>query len=292
MKGVINLDYAGPTYRLGQIYSLLRNVGAKRAEMVGETLKDSWNNILGDFSDYGSSLGLTEIAISSTSDKLPIVFKDDGVVVLFPEILAHISTDVQILLRPSVTVCIPPSHSKIWIRISYIGERTLNDDDLERFFIRAQELSMKMANYFLKCYKSSLKQSSVKTNLEKLHEIKIEAAAGNLEKTAELLKSQNFGLVDLFDNNASSELCGAFRRIFGQEVNSFEELNKLSSDNQWFKINKISDMDLLGICSKQHDTDSSRYICIMHNSGEFKIQPYIITKESSKLLLHQIIIGV
>jgi hypothetical protein len=291
-KGVIDLNYAGPTYRLGQIYSLLRRVGTERAEMVGDTLKDNWTNMFKELSDPESSFGLSGVAISSTSEKTPIIFKDDGVVVLFPEISARISADILILLRPSVTVCIPPNRSKIWVRISYLGKEVLGDAELERFFTKSQELSVKIANYFLNYYKSSLKQNSVKANLEKQHEIKIETAAGNLEKTSELLKSHDFKLKDLFNNNASEELHGAFRRIFGCEVNSLEELKALSSDNQWFKINRTNDVDLLGICSKQHGVDSSKYICTMHNSGEFEIQPYLITKVSSKLLLHQIIIGV
>lgn len=291
-KGVMDLDYAGPTYRLGQIYNLLRSVGSERAEMVGESLKDYWSNILTDFSDTESSFGLTGIVISSTSEKLPIVFKEDGIVVLFPEISASMPEDIQILLRPSVTVCVPPNHSKIWVRISYIGKEALGDDELECFFVKAQELGAKIAKYFLEYYKYSLEHNSVNTKLKKEHEIKIETAAGNIKKTAHLLKSPDFKLMDLFNNDATEELQGAFRRIFGHNINSLEELSALSSNNQWFKINKSCGVDLLGLGSKQHDLDSSKYICTMYNSAESNIKPYIITKESSKLLLHQIIVGV
>lgn len=280
--------YGCPTFRNGYIFSFIKGMNKKTAKNISINLINNWQYIKADIIGSSNSLELYESKFVSDD-----VYREEleDYVVVFPEFRSRLSSGYLVASRVSLTICSPPHHSKVWIRISSLNGECQNPvsvKELNQFFGEVNRVCRSLMLLFKKYYEQTLEKEGFPISLKLKHEVWIETAAADLGKNAELLSSQDFSMYELFESKIENELRGMFWRIFQREVTNFEELKALSENNQWIRLNVYYPLDLTGICSKRNRSNRTEFICLVHTSTNELPLSCDETKESSRLLLRQI----
>lgn len=282
------LYFGCPVYRSGKLYKKLEHLDTWQADLVAQHLANAWHDIKNMINNRSNDLRLTNIEFLSEN-----AFKDrrEGPAVIFPEFESTLSeTGVRVIIRVSVTVCVPPHHSKIWVRISCIGGLKMQENEMDAFFNEADNTSLRISDLFKNVYQSNLHEYDRSINLEPKYRIVIKMSSADLGKIAELLKSNKFTMAKLFESKGQYLwISGLFNYIFGKDISDFEELKSLSEQDQWVQMVSRSNNEVaVGLCSKRHIGRYTELICLVHSPAEKLALCYDMVKESSKNAVRQI----
>jgi len=156
--GYSSRDYGSPTFRLGAICNKLLKLDVDTAKLIRILIKKYWIKEFNNIINTSSKLGLEEIVPPREFEYYEEI--SEGVILLFPEFVAH-SKEYALSIRPSVTTCIKPNRSKIWVRISYIPAEEkghLSNDELNQFFNISGIVAKELIPIILNIYTQAIEE--------------------------------------------------------------------------------------------------------------------------------------
>lgn len=279
--------YGCPTFRYCDICHLMDGMSFEQADVVRAALGGKWCGIFTELmrDPDGFRLG----TIQNVSSK-PFEDSREGPAIRFPEINCTFSEGTRVIIASSITVCVPPNHSKIWIRISNLNEDavSLNESDLNLFFTKAKDVSQRVASLLFDAYRSAIEEQNVPISLATEHKITIETATADLGEAADLIQSRLFRMSNLFDKRDElPSLSELFRRTYGRDINS-KELQASADEYQWIKMMISGDPVTVSIYSKHHQDNVTRFVGRVHESSSAPSKKSQITRDSSAVLVQQI----
>ena len=212
--------YGCPVFRVGYIFNFIKGMDKNMAEKIAQHIKIQYKYIKSDILN-SHRLGLFD---TSCGTKKPFLEDREGRIIVFPEFDSHLANGHKIKIRISITICSPPHHSKIWVRISSADENqaVASVNYLETFFGESERISAKLIKLFKSYYQKSLEINQFPISLKKLYEVRIETASADLGKTSELLVKPKFFMYDIFKKEVSDELIGFFGEYLGKRYQTLK----------------------------------------------------------------------
>lgn len=171
-------DTGYPTFRYGEICKSFQGLNSKKAKAIGVILEDRWKDSFERLMEKPGKVGFVKLTYSEGAEFFEQMA--EGPIYIFPELDAIITDGIRNFyskVRSSITVCLNPNHSKIWLRFSYFDPNNSFESDqgaLVSFFSVAEEVCKNLA-VILKndIYKISLEFLAINANLETIHKISI-----------------------------------------------------------------------------------------------------------------------
>jgi hypothetical protein len=199
-----------------------------------------------------------------------------------------------VLIRTSVTVCVKPHHSKIWVRSSYInGGNKIELGDVNEFYQMAKFASRLIADELLKLYRDSLAENNLNESLVKAHEICIETMSKDLGDIAELFERDSFSMPALIAEERNlRELSGFLNQTSNKQFAGSDDVADESKECEWFrmKVSKPDVGELVGVYSMCHKNGATRFTGLVQEPPRVVHDgnSYHITREFSKRLVQHI----
>jgi hypothetical protein len=264
------------------------------ADKVRVSLENKWNSIRTELESDPQKFGLSKIDRSTIND--PVEDYYEGPAIMFPELEARLENNAKVLIRTSVTVCVKPHHSKIWVRSSYInGGNKVELADVYDFYQKAKSASRLIANELLNSYRHSLTQNNLNESLVKAHEICIETMSKDLGDIAELFERDSFSMPALLADESNLRVLSGFlnRTLNKQPASSDDVVTGLSKGFDWFrmKVSKPGVGELVGVYSMCHTEGATSFTGLVQEPPRIIVQDgskYHITREFSKRLVQHI----
>ena len=161
----------------------------------------------------------------------------EGPLILFPPAQIEVN-GFKVSYRPSLTVCVPPNRSKIWVRSRYIsgGKRnpSLDYDDVEEFFKAVTNVSDSTASALTREYSEILDQRGfIESSDEFLtdYAIAIKAVSSNDATIGRLVglirEGQPFSMTEkIHDRDTFRALRSLLRLMYGRDIQSDADYEK------------------------------------------------------------------
>lgn len=285
--------YGFPTLRYCKVCELIDHMDFDQADRVRASLGDDWHKIFEIIKSNSKEYGFSEI---KSNEDDPSQDYHEGPSIVLPEFEARLSFSVKV--RASITVCVPPHHSKLWTRISYMDEDdgiSFSEDKLNEFYNKAAFACEKFAGLLLDEYKKALEKNSVEVNdkLVPVHEIQIETTSSDSRKIGDLIKDDSIKMAAILENEQNFRLLSGFvSRAYGRNVSDIEDSKRMPSDFQWFKmkVSRPSSENLVGIYSKEQKDRGTMgrtiFVGLVDGSSSSKMMGRITQEFSKKLVQH------
>lgn len=271
-------EYGCPTFRQGVVFSRISNITKKNFEEICSGLLQKFNFIKHEVShkpvDFGfneviNDLSLPNLLEMTAGQDVSTDPFSEGPAVMLPEFSGLMIGNQFVSIRCSISPCVSPHHSKIWVRISYLGDKTTFEEN-RMFFENARFVSNKLINSLQKIYGETLNQQGISENLKREHSIIIKTISKNLEDVVPCIDDESPETI--------KQLEEYLMRVIPQE----------DIPGEWIKFTdpNTESGKMTGIYSKYHDNFSTIFSGIVHEPSTDKCNHY--TKEMSKILLQHI----
>ena len=286
-------DYGHPTFRFCMVCNRFKSMEYGEADKVRASVGKEWDTIKANLMSATSEFALNHIQVKDTKEK-PDEDYFEGPAVKFPEFVAELPCNMIAKIGTSITVCVKPHHSKIWVRFSHEGNGMKNSlMDLGRFYSEARVASKLIAQELLSKYQECLRNHDMNESLEKAHEISIETMSKDLEDIADLFEEDSFSMSAILREDRHFRILSGFlNTTYDKDISGIEELKSLP-DNlenlEWFKmeVSKPSFGEFVGVYSKHHSPGETKFVGLVQEPAKVNSDCHV-TKEFSKILVQHI----
>lgn len=247
-----------PTFRYGEVCSFIKDLDFETAQAVGVIMKRKWENFFKKIVSTKNDYKIDDIAIDSKSDFFVQIA--EGPIYIFPEMdmaFTHQGNKIKCKVRISITVCLDPHHSKVWIRFSYNDDENevhLPIDKMNAFFSGSEEISSILIPVIKKdIYQAALYAMDINSPLNTIHSINLKCISISKE-----ISHPEYAPIKL-DN---------FEKFDFEHINS----------------------SIKSFCFKNNDEEIKKekktsIICFVKESTKDRSMSYLLCKEFSKLLV-------
>lgn len=288
-NGVMELQpdayYNYPTYRYCRVCEIIHFLDFNQADRVRSHLGDAWQRMASRIKDNHRNYGFSEV---SFSDAAPSSDYHEGPAESFPEFRAKLSWEVEV--KAIATVCVPPNHSKLWVRVSSINGDSgslFDDEQLGRFYSKASYVCERIADLLSEEYQSALDKEGLEDKLGFAHEIRIETTSSDLNEIKDFLQDDSMKMSSVLrDQRKYGSISGFIKRVYERDI-SMAELEE-DTRVKWFKmrVSKPNRENLMGVYSKEHEEHATKFVGLVHNPSQ--TQGNRITQEFSRKLVQHI----
>ena len=283
--------YGWPVFRYGIICMPIEGISFEQAESIRQELLTKWGSIVAKLTVNPEASGFGKVTCLKQD---PESETREGPAALYPPISVTFK-DIEGQARTSITVCVSPRHSKIWLRLSFMGSNgnapsssQLSQAEVEHFFNCAEDTAKKAVRIYIDTYNEVLQRRTSKTLL-KVHTFRFKTIAANMGLTARLLESRTFRMTSCFDTlEQSGSLRGLLKLTYGRDVSSREEYEQLSKDYRWIAMSISDDRDGVGLYSVHHYKDQTDFTGLVHEAGDDADELSRAAQKFSKALLNDI----
>lgn len=276
--------YNYPTYRYCRVCEIIDFMDFRQADRIRNHLGEAWGDMVCRIKKNPRSFGFSEVYFNETK---PLPDYHEGPAESFPEFKARLSFDV--IVKAIATVCVPPHHSKLWIRVSSVdgdSGASFNEEQLDRFYSKASIVCERMAELLSDEYRRALAKEDLEDKLIQEHEISIETASSDLNMIADFLQDDSMKMASILrDQTKFRSLSGFIRRVCEKRIDKADEIG---DDVKWFKmrVSKSEHDELRGIYSRRHGSNVTKFVGLVNRTSES--DAHRISREFSKKLVQHI----
>ncbi len=286
-------SYGYPTFRFCAVCDRINSLEYDHADSVRITLKNNWDLIKTKLEKDSNKYGLIKVHRIITDLKEDYY---EGPAIMFPELEAELENNIRVMIRASVTVCVKPHHSKLWVRVSYIKNpvHKLKLGEVREFYQKAESVTRLIAGELLELYKVSLAQNGITELLVEAHEICIETMSKDLEVVAEFFEKEAFKVSALLEEDERFQILSGFLSLaYQKSIMSLEDLEGLSGELDWFKmrVHKPDIGEMVGVYSLCHTEVMTRFSGLVQEPPRVSLlvdNECHLTREFSKKLVQHI----
>jgi hypothetical protein len=280
--------YGGPTYRFCRVCDILTDLNYDEAESVRAKLLSSSDQVIKKIAGKPNNYGFSHV---NASGETAFQYFYEGPAVMYPEFGAKFADDLKV--RGSVTVCVPPHHSKIWVRISMNDEKIkegINDTQIAEFFSKSNEAAERFSGLLMGEYALALKECGIAETLEAIHKIKIETSSADLSRLIDIIDKDTFRMSMLLeDEELFRQIIGFLMRTYKKDISEIEAMKLIPKDYKWIKLKlRSEEYRTIGLYSKYHSNNESTFSGLVHLAPEMvgKIIGSVSKEFSKKLVQH------
>jgi hypothetical protein len=287
--------YWAPVYRAGIVCELIDQITSERAKIIREKLLARWKIIANEIE---TSPSLSGWRAATPTGGTPESETHEGPAALYPPVKVQFGIfDGE--ARASVTVCRPPRHPKVWMRLSYLSGGVgaehfgaFNPHDLGLFFTQVDRIVRGQAmDVFVRNYQEILNSElGSDEKLREAHFIRILTATADLGSVAEKLEARDFRLKQsIADPDEYERLRGLLYLTYGKEMDSAAERERLPAGYGWMSVRSRGEgEDLIGLYSTHFGSTESTYVGVVHSSVSDPKKALQTTRHFSERLLNDI----
>lgn len=271
--------YTYPVFRYGRICQSIEGLDFDTASSVpklfenkrGTFIKEKLKNC---FEDVGISCEfIDERELREKKKGLHLKYLE-GPAVLFDHMRLQLNGfDGE--YRPSLTVCSPPNHSKIWMRYSFVpngnsgGRFELTQSNVKNFFDIVQNVSNEVADLLLEEYKSALIQKSDSIDIKVIYTVIIKTVASNDDTLKKLIQqASSFEVREIM--NAERVLKPVFYWVTRNNDETISDI-MAKEITQWFSI-KVDNHE--GFYARHDTKDITEFVGIGYAPNRSVLQDY------------------
>jgi len=264
------------------------------AKDIRQTLLARWSSIKErlESSQTKSRWGHVQCADGSPQEE-----EHEGLMAVFPEMDVAFP-GVQCRARAYVTVCRPPRHSKVWLRVAYVGSGvgaphsdTFSAEGLKQLFDdvtdHVREEGVKL---FVDVYRDIVEKALGKT-LHQVHSINIYTVAADLGIVAEKLASKTFGLSECFaDSEQYARLQPLLCLAYGMPSPTLADHRQMSSRFTWMSVRSRgeNESEMVGLYAASHERSQNTLTGVVHVKEHDLLSMSTAARDLSRKLLSDI----